>query len=141
MRRSRSTPRPRVLVVECDPTNLELMNEFLTAIEHEPLLAATAREARDRLDADGDGVGVLLTEISLESREDGLALTRELRADEQWRELPIIAVTGRAFPADRERALAAGCTACLTKPFSLRDLSDLLSDVDRIAPDAGRAAA
>lgn len=124
-----TTDRLRVLVVEADPTNLELMRECLAAFDHEVLVAATADEARHHLATQGGDVQMLLTEFSLEQREDGLELARGLRENEQWKALPIIAVTGRAFSSDREKALEAGCDAYLSKPFTLRALSALMSEV------------
>ncbi|MZQ80280.1 MAG: response regulator, partial [Bacteroidales bacterium] len=63
-----------------------------------------------------------LMDISLKGDEDGLSLTRRLRAEEDFKKLPIIAVTAYAFPDDRMRAMKAGCTDYLPKPVSSNDL-------------------
>lgn len=53
---------------------------------------------------------------------DGYGAAREVRAMEEFRDTPIIALTAYAMEGDRERALAAGFSAYLTKPLRLADL-------------------
>ena len=53
---------------------------------------------------------------------DGLQAIKRLRADETTAVLPIIALTALAMPGDRERCLAAGADAYLSKPLSLKAL-------------------
>jgi CheY-like chemotaxis protein len=57
---------------------------------------------------------------------DGLEATRRLRADPQFRTVPIIALTALAMPGDRERCLAAGATDYITKPVSLKKLTRII---------------
>ena len=55
-------------------------------------------------------------------RMDGLAVCRELRAGPRTTGVPIIMLTARARPQDREQAYAAGATDYIVKPFSPREL-------------------
>lgn len=57
---------------------------------------------------------------------DGLEATRRIRANERWRELPIIAMTAHAMSGDRERCLAAGMDAYLSKPVNSVELFSIL---------------
>jgi CheY-like chemotaxis protein len=54
---------------------------------------------------------------------DGLELTRHLRADPAYVHVPIIALTAYAMKGDAEQALAAGCTAYVSKPVDTRTLA------------------
>ena len=57
---------------------------------------------------------------------DGLEATRRIRAMQRWREIPIIAMTAHAMSGDRERCLAAGMDAYLSKPVNSAELFSLL---------------
>jgi CheY-like chemotaxis protein len=59
---------------------------------------------------------------------DGLEATRRLRADLEFRTLPIIVLTALAMPGDRERCLAAGANDYVTKPVSLKKLATLIEE-------------
>jgi two-component system, OmpR family, phosphate regulon response regulator PhoB len=55
-------------------------------------------------------------------RMDGITVCRELRAAPHTERVPIIMLTARARPQDREQAYAAGATGYIVKPFSPREL-------------------
>jgi two-component system cell cycle response regulator DivK len=60
---------------------------------------------------------LILLDIQL-PRMDGYDVARALRALEELRDVPIIAVTSYAMAGDREKAIAAGCTAYIEKPIN-----------------------
>jgi CheY-like chemotaxis protein len=66
-------------------------------------------------------------DISLHGGENGLDLTRRIRADARFGRLPVIAVTAHAFPRDRDNSLAAGCDDYLSKPFRRNELRELIA--------------
>ena len=53
---------------------------------------------------------------------DGYEATRRIKANPALRGIPIIAVTSYALSGDDDKAFEAGCDACVTKPFSPRQL-------------------
>jgi len=55
-------------------------------------------------------------------RIDGITVCRELRAGPWTSDIPIIVMTARSRPQDKEQAYAAGANDFLVKPFSPRDL-------------------
>ena len=56
--------------------------------------------------------------------EDGLGLTRRLKADPTTAMIPIVALTAHAMVGDREEALAAGCVGYIAKPINTRTFGE-----------------
>jgi CheY-like chemotaxis protein len=119
MKEPLSSKRMAVLIVEDDPHSQLYFRKLLSGI-YDTAVAASAREAWDLLHR--EPFSLVLMDISLKGDEDGLSLTRRLRSEEAFKNLPIVAVTAYAFPDDRRRALEAGCTDYLSKPVSSNDL-------------------
>jgi two-component system, cell cycle response regulator DivK len=107
----------RVLVIEDNPLNLELIVDLLEARDFSVLQARTAEEGlRLAREAAPD---LVLMDLSLPGM-DGLAATQRLKADPATRPLPVIALTAHAMKGDEAAALAAGCDGYLTKPINTR---------------------
>jgi CheY-like chemotaxis protein len=109
--------RKRVLVVEDNLLNLELVTDLLEASGHIVSHARTAEEGL-RL-AQQILPEVILMDLSLPGM-DGLAATKALRANPATGHLPIIALTAHAMKGDDVSALNAGCDGYLTKPIDTR---------------------
>ncbi|MEO6410404.1 MAG: response regulator, partial [Burkholderiaceae bacterium] len=132
----------RVLLAEDHPLNRELACELLSRAGVQVEVVDNGREAIDRLERDPDFDAVLM-DCQMPVM-DGYAATRALRADPRWQRLPIIAMTASAFADDRERALASGMNAHITKPLDVEVLLRTLGQwVDgaraarpTVAPDA-----
>jgi CheY-like chemotaxis protein len=112
---------PCILVVEDDCDTQLYMQTFLKG-RYQLLFAATGVEAREQLGRHGGGIRLILMDLSLKGEEDGISLTRFVRQQEAFRQIPIIATTAHAFPKDERAALAAGCDAYLAKPFDQKRL-------------------
>lgn len=119
--------RPRsdavVLVVDDDSETQAFMRALLGR-SYEVLTASCADEARQFVGS--RTVDVILMDLSLRGGEDGLQLTRSLRADPARRKVPIVAVSAHAFEEDRQRALAAGCACFVAKPIDADDLDAVI---------------
>jgi CheY-like chemotaxis protein len=103
----------RVLLVEDDADAMAAMSELLRLMGHE---VVPARGRDDVLAALARGpVDVVLMDIGLPGA-DGYQIATELRRQPGLRRLPMIALTGYGSDADRDRALAAGFDAHLSKP-------------------------
>jgi CheY-like chemotaxis protein len=59
-------------------------------------------------------------------KQDGLSLTRQLKADPATASIPIVALTAHALAGARENAFAAGCVGYISKPIDTRTLGDLV---------------
>ncbi len=120
--------RPVVLVVE-DQADQALFMRTLLQRSFDVVVAADAAEALHRLTAMRESPALIVMDIGLGGGEDGLTLTRRIRADRRWRQVPIVVTSAHAFEHDRERALEAGCSAYLTKPI---DRGELIATIGRL---------
>jgi two-component system, cell cycle response regulator DivK len=109
----------RILVVEDQEDNRQILRDLLTSAGYEIIQAengeeALAAAARERPD-------LILMDIQLPVL-DGYEATRRIKADPALHAIPIIAVTSYALSGDEGKARAAGCDAYVTKPYSPRAL-------------------
>jgi CheY-like chemotaxis protein len=107
----------RILVVEDNLLNLELVTDLLEA---DGFIVSAARTAEEGFRATRELLpDLILMDLSLPGM-DGLAATRALRADPATRHLTIVALTAHAMKGDEALALRAGCNGYLTKPIDTR---------------------
>ena len=104
----------RILVVEDNPTNLELMIYLLGALGHEPFSAVDGSDALASVRSRAPDL--VICDLQL-PRVDGYEVARQMKADRSLAGIPIIAVTAYAMPGDRERAFAAGFNGYISKPI------------------------
>jgi CheY-like chemotaxis protein len=96
-------------------------------------VAGSSEEVLERMNASKPDL--ILMDVQLPG-QDGLALTRQLKADPATAAIPIIALTAHAMAGDQELALAAGCVGYITKPINTRTLGDQLREFLTPAPIA-----
>jgi two-component system, cell cycle response regulator DivK len=107
---------PRVLVVDDNKVNTELVRFVLEADGMQIEAAYDAHEAVARLA--GFVPDLILMDIQMPDI-DGLELTRRLRADPATRHIAVVAFTAYAMKGDRARMLAAGCDGYIAKPIDV----------------------
>jgi len=106
-----------ILVVEDNEANQALVQAVLELEGYRVELAASALEALDHLrDRAPD---LILMDVQLPG-QDGLSLTRQLKADPATNAIPVVALTAHAMTGDRELALRAGCVGYIAKPIDTR---------------------
>ena len=110
----------RVLLAEDHPLNQQLACELLRRAGMEVVVAKDGREALEKLENEGPFDGVLM-DCQMPVM-DGYTATRELRSRAEWKQLPVIAMTASALAEDRERALASGMNAHITKPIHIESM-------------------
>ena len=129
----------RILVVEDNPANLELMQEWLDSEGFQVQSATTLDEAFAVFK--GDAPEAVLLDVQL-GAQDGLDLAAWIRQEPRFRAIPVIAVTAHAMVTDHERVMRAGCDACVSKPVDFRQLRQhldvLLNQHGRSHPVTGR---
>ena len=117
--------RPVILLVEDTKEVTVMMVDYLEMAGYQVITAGDGltgiEQAKDKHPA------LILMDIQLPGM-DGLEATRRLRADSDFRTVPIIALTALAMRGDRERCLAAGATDYLAKPISLKKLVQMIEE-------------
>jgi len=104
----------KILVIEDNETILYLIRTIIQKLGHQII------EARDGLTGVKLGIAerpdLILMDIQLPEL-DGYEATKRIRTIEETKDIPIIAITSYAMVGDKEKILAAGCTAYIEKPF------------------------
>ena len=113
----------RILVVEDQEDNRQIVRDLLTVNDYEIIEAENGEEAlaavvKSRPD-------LILMDIQLPVM-DGYEATRRIRAMEELKNLPIIALTAKAMKGDREKCMEAGASDYITKPIDAQQLVSLL---------------
>jgi len=121
----------KILVVEDNALNIKLFCDLLTAHGHETEPVTDSRDALEA--ARAFHPDLVITDIQLPFIT-GIELMQQLRADEQLKDVPIMAVTAYAAAGDDERFRAAGAQAYVSKPISVMRFAET---VDQLL-EAGR---
>jgi two-component system cell cycle response regulator DivK len=124
---------PRILVVEDNEMNRDMLSRRLERREYEVLLALDGRQGIAM--AQSENPDLILLDLSL-PEIDGWEATRCLKADPATRHIPVIALTAHAMAWDREKAFEAGCDDYDTKPV---DFQRLLGKIETLLSDAAPA--
>ena len=111
----------KILLVEDNEMNRDMLSRRLERKGYTIVIAVDGGEGVAR--ARDDNPDLILMDMSLPVL-DGWEATRQLKADEATRDIPVIALTAHAMSGDKEKALAAGCDDYDTKPIELPRLLD-----------------
>ena len=115
--------KEKILIVEDDAQNMELMQMVLGAKGYALLQATDGQEALDV--ATRERPALIIMDIKL-PKMNGLEVTRKLRETPALNHILIIGVTAQAMKGDRERIIGAGCDAYLSKPINTRELPRMI---------------
>ncbi len=120
-----TTSSQLILVVDDNDAGLELVRFVLEIEGFRVETAGSSAEVLRRLKVNTPDL--ILMDVQLPG-QDGLALTRQLKADPATVHIPIVALTAHAMDGDREQAIAAGCSGYVTKPINTRTFGDEVRD-------------
>jgi two-component system, cell cycle response regulator DivK len=113
-----------ILVVEDNPANQLLVEAMLLGRGYEVRFASSAQEALTSID--DERPDLVLMDIQLPG-QDGLSLTRQLKADPATSSIRIVAVSAHAMVGDGQLSLDAGCIGHITKPFDTKLLREKIA--------------
>jgi two-component system cell cycle response regulator DivK len=130
-KQQREPSMPRILLVEDNELNRDMLSRRLTRKGYEVLMAedgasGVALALSERPD-------LILMDISLPVL-DGWEATRRIKADPATAAIPVIALTAHAMAGDKQTALSVGCDDYDTKPVELARLLDKMEQLLSQAP-------
>ncbi len=120
---STAKPAPRILVVEDNADMREFLQRILLRRGYAYLGAVDGAEGVAL--ALAERPDLILMDLALPVL-DGYEATHALKSNPDFAAIPIVAVTAHARIIDQERALEAGCDAYISKPYSIRQLFELI---------------
>ena len=113
----------KLLVVEDDEDSQRFLKLFLKR-EFVISMSNSGETFYDELE--NDAFDVILIDVSLRGEKDGLQLTREIKNNDKYKHIPVVALTAHAYQRDRAEALKAGVDFFLTKPVKNETLMETL---------------
>ena len=116
----------KILIVEDNELNMKLFNDLLQAHGYETVQTHDGREALDL--AREHEPDLILMDIQL-PEISGLEVTKMLKADDELKAIPVIAVTAFAMKGDEEKIRNGGCEAYIAKPISV---SSFLETIEKV---------
>jgi DNA-binding response OmpR family regulator len=115
--------KPRLLIVEDDYENQKFLQIFLKR-KFDLEICDSSETFYKKLEE--SKFDIILMDISLRGKKDGLQLTQELRGKDNYKNMPIVGLSAHAFQRDKDNAYNAGVDVFITKPVQNDVLMDTL---------------
>ena len=109
----------RILIVEDNMDTYELVHFILEKNGFETFLAVNGRDGV--IAAQKQKPDLIIMDMAMPEM-DGWTAAAQIKRDKNLSSIPLLALTAHALPADRQRAMDAGCDEYITKPMDLDDL-------------------
>ncbi len=113
-----------VLIVDDDVRNIFSLSKSLEHLKMNVVTAMNGKEAMAKLE-ENNHIDVVLLDMMMPEM-DGYETAKQIRNNNQWKNLPVIAVTAKAMTGDREKCISAGASDYITKPVDIDQLLSLL---------------
>ena len=110
----------KILVVDDNQDSRELVVKVLKNKGYVMVEAVDGEEAVEK--AVAEKPDLILLDISI-PKLNGYEVTRVLKSREEFKSIPVVALTAHAMKGDRTKALEAGCEGYITKPINVRELA------------------
>ncbi len=111
----------KILIVEDNQDSRELVVKVLKNKGYETIEAADGEEALEK--AATERPDLILLDISI-PKIDGYEVAKRLKSQEEFKDIPIVALTAHAMKGDREKVIVSGFEGYISKPINVRELPD-----------------
>jgi len=123
-------PKARVLVVDDDLLIRQCVTDILKHRHYEVDSLPNGIQLEAVLEQDPPDLIVL--DIKLPWK-DGFELCKSIKANERWRTIPVLFLTGKRTDEDFAEGIQTGCDGYLTKPFTVKDLTEKISELLKLS--------
>ncbi len=111
--------KPRILCVDDEPEILKLFEAFLFLNGYEVVKAENGKEGLEKIE---EGfIDLVISDVTM-PKMDGFELCRRVKENEQYRNIPVIIVTGLAAKEDRVKGIEAGAEDFISKPIDPKEV-------------------
>ena len=111
----------KILIVEDNDDSRELVVKVLKNKGYQTVEAVDGEDAVEK--AIAEKPALILLDISI-PKMDGYAVAKKLKSLEEFRDVPIVALTAHAMKGDREKVIVAGFEGYISKPINVREFPD-----------------
>lgn len=116
-----------ILIVEDDPVYAKLLCVILRKVGYSVVCVETANEALSILAT--QDISLVITDIALPDGMDGIAFTAALRTTHRGQTVPVLVTTGYGRNEERDKALSAGATRYMVKPFGNHIIRQVVAEM------------
>jgi CheY-like chemotaxis protein len=109
-----------ILIAEDNP---DMVNMLQMTLEHWGYDSIVAKNGKEAVDMAASQLPDLILLDMMLPKTDGFEAARLIRQNPKTHSIPMLAVTAKVFPKDREECLQIGCNDYISKPFTLEELS------------------
>lgn len=118
----------KILVVDDDPTTRKVLSLYLKAKGHEVVTAENGLDALEKLGT--QNVNLIMSDVNMPYM-DGIEFVRNVRANTEWSDIPILMVSTEADQEEQQLAFTAGANGYLIKPVTAEMVNDKIKELVR----------
>lgn len=118
----------RILLVDDCPTTRKLISLYLKSTGYEIITAENGIDAIEKLGK--HNINLILSDLNMPYM-DGIELLKNLRADPEWRHIPVLMITTEADEAEKKKAYDAGANGYLVKPITAGMITQSIKSIIR----------
>jgi len=116
----------KILVVDDDPTTRKVLGLYLKAKGHEVITAENGLDALEKLGV--NSVNLIMTDLNMPYM-DGIEFIKNVRANSDWNDIPILMVSTEADQDEQQLAFNAGANGYLIKPVTAEMVNEKIREL------------
>jgi two-component system chemotaxis response regulator CheY len=116
----------RILVVDDDPTTRKVLSLYLKAKGHQVVTAENGLDGLEKLGT--QAVNLIMSDLNMPYM-DGIEFVKNVRANPEWANIPVLMVSTEADPEEQQLAFGAGANGYLVKPVTAEMVNEKIKEL------------